>query len=1026
MIRNASTQPALLHSPGREIGSFRSDDLSSKSFSDEIAKAEQILKNSNYLVPSPQSTKDFCINHATRLASYHSKLDSSKMCTKCAFIYEMVNFADNEKLLSSEELVKKRTINNFYKQLLNFHKQFSKNDVKLSKRARSIELRTQKSINFLNQMERDLTEATKDFFSKMRMKVSAKGGSSQTDVMTKKSLITKKQDVIVKFIKDIEDNYEKILFSIDLEPFEEIILNYEQKLADLKLYLSKVRPKQSEDETQYSIASNLKEAFLENLEAIFRSSSSKQLVGSLIDDAKDKDSKKSRHQQIVKSPSSSHNGILKPHVKDLRESMSKDKIKTNKGSKSKDIFVAIPKETQQMIVDKLNDRGVKTKTSQRSVNCTIDDLRKKIESLQRHKNKSLRNLVSKHETIPSELTVNKSHLQPNETSKIHEMLKEIDENDITGDFKNFGPASLSKKLETLAVKTDKLKGSISNGGGSDPGTNAHSFKKSLKLDLSKKEEITSKPFTFVKQAFDSSSSVKSEDDHESPFNNRDFSHLNANPLATNDSQSNNLNQNQSSHSSVRQMNNHNLTFRKMENSDCSSKPMTKQAKNESQATHSEKEKPYEFDDFQMFQVSSNRHHNSSKNVLEINRADKILPENDSNTINLSEYTNIRKSCPDDNFLDKALGQSSPHRFHTETSSGLSNRKIISKVSLGEIETHPRKEELLKHFKGPIETTEICESQVIDENAQQTPNFNHQEKSASHYPQMHLKKQASPLSEKFDEIMSKLSQPNETSKMETNGDNLLKKASLSSPLNSEADSHRVVDRILNKKIEAQTTKQVVSGNEREHLKVDRLFQKKGLELKKKSKEFSSQMLNTIADDIKIRKDADKIVQVIADFVAKDVGKADGKLYDSTPSTSNFGVPSRFVPSTNYLLAMQNSEKTSFVKTKRAPIQQKSNNEVSSMSKTQAIYSLNLKQIPKALVQAKPKIAPIKIDYKTACDKRSALLKSESEREQASSKRRTLPVTSSGVGFDPKSLPLPSLGSSKKGFAIANRTALARKL
>jgi len=874
-------------------------------------------------------------------------------------------------------------------------------------------------------MEKDLTEATKDFFSKMRKKVSASGGTSQTEVTAKKHLIAKKQDVIVKFIKDIEDNYEKILFSIDLEPFEEIILNYEQKLTDLKLFLNKIRPKQTEDDNQPSITSNIREAFLENLEAFFRSSSSKQLMATLVDEIKEKDSKKSR-QQALKSPSSSHNGILKPHVKDLRESMSKDKIRIKKASRSKDAIVIHPKESQKQTVDILGDPEAKGQTSQRLPTSTIDDLRRKYELLQRQKNRSLRNLTSKQESMPLELTINKSELLPDETSKISDMLKKIDATDISEDFKHAESVPQDIKRNIAVAEPSRLKGSIGNGCGSGKGTNKHSFKKSLKLDRLKTDDLLTKPFTFVKQGFDSSSSMKSDDDPTSPLKIKNFSRFQTDPLVTNESQSNQLNQNHSSHSSVRQMNSHNLTFRKMENSDCSSKPITKPGKNESQAAHSEKEKPYDPNDLTVFHGKSSRQYHSSKNVLELSKPDKILPENESNTINLSEYTNIRKSCPENNLLDHAFAQSSVNNFQSDCYNVLSARKGIGKVSLDEIDAHPKKEESKRHFNGPIETTDICESQVIEDNFQQTPNFNHQEKSTPLYHNLPLNNQASPLTEKFDEIMSKISQANEQSKNEANGDKQSKKASLSSPLDSEANSQRIVDAMISKRIDTQKAKPMLHGNERDHLRIDRMFQKKGLELKKKSKEFSSQMLNTIAEDIKIRKDTDNIVQAIAEFVSKDIGKADGRLYDSNHSTGNYGLPPRFLPSANYLMAMQSSEKTSFVKTKRAPIHQKPNNEVSSMSKTQAIYNLNLKQIPKVSVQPKQKIIPIKIDYKTACDKRSALLKSESEREQASSKRRTLPVASTGIGFDLKPVPVPAFQSAKKGFAIVNRTANVRKL
>lgn len=44
------------------------------------------------------------------------------MCTKCAFIFEMINFEECNKFLSIEEKNKKEITNSFYGQLLNSHK----------------------------------------------------------------------------------------------------------------------------------------------------------------------------------------------------------------------------------------------------------------------------------------------------------------------------------------------------------------------------------------------------------------------------------------------------------------------------------------------------------------------------------------------------------------------------------------------------------------------------------------------------------------------------------------------------------------------------------------------------------------------------------------------------------------------------------------------------------------------------------------------------------------------------------------
>ena len=196
-------------------------------------RINKILKESKNFIRE-EHPNEMCQNHTKTKAEYISlkKNRQEKLCKKCAFLSEFVNFQDCEKHLTENERKHKSIINNFYRNFLKKYKDLE--DLQSSKEF-SIELDSIiKNIhNSKETLKKELNDLIDKCFERAHDEIEIMAVAKFSKFDEQKQYFAKMANNLRDFIFEIETNYERFLFQSDANKFSSKMDQYSDLLKTL-------------------------------------------------------------------------------------------------------------------------------------------------------------------------------------------------------------------------------------------------------------------------------------------------------------------------------------------------------------------------------------------------------------------------------------------------------------------------------------------------------------------------------------------------------------------------------------------------------------------------------------------------------------------------------------------------------------------------------------------------------------------------------------------------------------------------
>lgn len=249
-----------------------SDDTSNKSLINEIAHIDNILQHSTLLelVDShTRATLPNCYNHIDTDGGYRITKDNFRvLCRRCAFIYEMQNSKGAYEDLEDIQKYKCNLINAFMKTLSKYHQQFCNKEKTAEIGAPNIAISFSPLKRTIEVLESEVIKAIKEYFKKLKSSHNDINGLQDYLQDINKTQIEKVNKKIVKFMADVEENFYKIIFNIELDPFKEIMEFYTTKIRMFDKLLQKEASKDTFSMSLDFIKKDLQDSFNEKLNTI--------------------------------------------------------------------------------------------------------------------------------------------------------------------------------------------------------------------------------------------------------------------------------------------------------------------------------------------------------------------------------------------------------------------------------------------------------------------------------------------------------------------------------------------------------------------------------------------------------------------------------------------------------------------------------------------------------------------------------------------------------------------------------------
>ena len=222
-----------------------SDDTSNKSVINEITQIDKILENSLLLEPINYKRVSMhykCSTHSQIEAEFVVKKDQTGFCKKCAFIYEMQNSKRVYDELEEVQKYKFNLISAFMKTLIKYQQKFIDREKKLEHYEKQNITSKVSFKRAIETIEHETVKAVRDYFKRIK----AKKGDGKTFQgyleEINRNEIEKTTKEINKFMTDVQENFYKIIFNIELEPFKDIMEFYTTRIRNFDQLLQKEIP----------------------------------------------------------------------------------------------------------------------------------------------------------------------------------------------------------------------------------------------------------------------------------------------------------------------------------------------------------------------------------------------------------------------------------------------------------------------------------------------------------------------------------------------------------------------------------------------------------------------------------------------------------------------------------------------------------------------------------------------------------------------------------------------------------------
>lgn len=203
--------------------------VSESAFYDIEQNVKRVLNDSENLSITPIPRKP-CSNHKTEDGLYCPPDKPDKgMCTKCAFIYIMVNFCDNDELLNKFELMKKRLMNSYYKTMITNHSDIESHETYINDLGTKLHKDYEDLQIVVNQTYKECKNALKEMFKNSTRGVLKRFIKKNQTIEQFKEFLHHQKDSLAISIKEIESNYERILFYTNRTAFDKLIANFSRK-----------------------------------------------------------------------------------------------------------------------------------------------------------------------------------------------------------------------------------------------------------------------------------------------------------------------------------------------------------------------------------------------------------------------------------------------------------------------------------------------------------------------------------------------------------------------------------------------------------------------------------------------------------------------------------------------------------------------------------------------------------------------------------------------------------------------------
>ena len=190
---------------------------------------KRVLNDSVHLSITPLPHKP-CSNHKTEDGLYCPPDKPDKgMCMKCAFIYIMVNFSDNDELLNKFELMKKRLMNSYYKTMITNHSDIESHESYVNDLGTKLHKDYEDLQIVVNQTYKECKNALKEMFKNSTRRVLKRFIKKNQTIEQFKEFLHHQKDSLAISIKEIESNYERILFYTNRTAFDKLIANFSRK-----------------------------------------------------------------------------------------------------------------------------------------------------------------------------------------------------------------------------------------------------------------------------------------------------------------------------------------------------------------------------------------------------------------------------------------------------------------------------------------------------------------------------------------------------------------------------------------------------------------------------------------------------------------------------------------------------------------------------------------------------------------------------------------------------------------------------
>jgi hypothetical protein len=199
----------------------------------------KILHSSENLIPSSTPYKP-CINHKDEDGLYcPPNKPGRSMCMKCAFIYVMVNFNDNDALINNYELMKKRLLNSYYKSLITNHSNIESHEKSINDLTAKLHEDYENLQITVNQTYKECKNALKSMFKNSTKDVLKRFVQKHQILEQFKEFLHQNKDSLASSIKEIENGYEKILFNTNRSTFDRLTANFQRKVVIIKKTLER-------------------------------------------------------------------------------------------------------------------------------------------------------------------------------------------------------------------------------------------------------------------------------------------------------------------------------------------------------------------------------------------------------------------------------------------------------------------------------------------------------------------------------------------------------------------------------------------------------------------------------------------------------------------------------------------------------------------------------------------------------------------------------------------------------------------